>query len=56
MLFSTKLIHGGGSNESDEIRFSLDFGILPISLMNLQKKEHFAHYGNQNSHYSKLVV
>ena len=56
MLFSTKLIHGGGFNESNNIRYSLDFGILPIHLINLQKRNHFANYDDNSCHYSMLSI
>ena len=29
MLFNSNLIHGGGNNTGDKIRFSIDFGLIP---------------------------
>lgn len=51
-IFNTELIHGEGDNLSDEIRFSLDFGIIPTRLVEgKMKKEHFASYHKSKSHY-----
>lgn len=45
-LFSGNLIHGAGINTSDEIRFSLDFRIIPkkdyILNKSLEKENHFS--------------
>ena len=43
-IFPGNLIHGATGNESDKIRFSLDFRIIPEKYFNknLNKKKHFA--------------
>lgn len=37
VLFSANLIHGGAKNDTNKIRFSLDFGILPQNKINKTK-------------------
>lgn len=54
-VFSTRLIHGGGSNLTSDIRFSLDFGVINNkAIEGGMKKEHFAAYDNLKSHYVSL--
>tara|TARA_Y100000589_G_scaffold332130_1_gene389555 strand:+ start:4560 stop:5351 length:792 start_codon:yes stop_codon:yes gene_type:complete len=55
-LFSSKLIHGGGDNLSEEIRFSLDFATLPKKWLPNIKKEHFASYSKSSSHFLELSI
>ena len=50
-LFSSRLIHGGGENTSDQIRFSLDFATLPKKWMSKLKRNHFASYYKSSSHF-----
>lgn len=54
-IFSSRLIHGGGSNLTNKVRFSLDFGIINDSAIGEMKKEHFAAYNNIKSHYVGLA-
>jgi len=45
-IFNSRLIHGAGVNTSRNIRFSLDFSILPKRFLTEQKDYHFASYNN----------
>ena len=40
-VFSGNLIHGAAKNNSDEIRFSIDFRILPFRYYNANLKRSF---------------
>jgi hypothetical protein len=40
-IFPVNLVHGAGLNGADEIRFSVDFRILPLSAYDSTKKKHF---------------
>ena len=55
-LFSSKLVHGGGLNYSDKIRFSLDFATLPKKWLSTLKANHFASYEKSKSHFVKVSV
>lgn len=41
IIFDSKLIHGNASNSSNEIRYSIDFRLIPSSLVKINKP-HFA--------------
>tara|TARA_Y100001968_G_C19365329_1_gene722193 strand:- start:625 stop:1416 length:792 start_codon:yes stop_codon:yes gene_type:complete len=55
-LFSSKLIHGGGLNYTNAIRFSLDFATIPRKWIKEQKKQHFASYEKTNSHFVEICL
>ncbi len=55
-LFSSKLIHGGGLNFTDKIRFSLDFATLPKKWLSTLKSNHFASYEKNKSHFVEVSV
>ena len=55
-LFSSRLIHGGGENHSEKIRFSLDFATIPIKWMSKLKKNHFASYSKNKSHFMEISI
>ena len=52
--FSSKLLHGGGINFSDEVRFSLDVSILRNSDIKKSKDFHFSSYHKSKKHFLKL--
>ena len=56
IVFNTRLIHGGGSNMTKEMRFSLDFGVISTELVENapEKKFHFAAYGDVKTHHLSL--
>jgi ectoine hydroxylase-related dioxygenase (phytanoyl-CoA dioxygenase family) len=53
-LFSGLLIHGSGTNQSENIRFSIDFRILPFTAYNYKKSKHF-HFAS-NKPYFELFI
>jgi len=53
--FTTKLLHGGGINMSDDIRISLDFGIIASQNLFDMKEKHHASYSG-GSHFVPLRV
>ena len=55
-LFNSRLIHGGGENYSEKIRFSLDFATLPIKWISNLKKNHFASYSKKKSHFEQVSL
>ena len=55
-IFDSKLIHGSGSNNSSDIRFSIDFAILPFSKISEQKAHHHASYKNGSHFYEYRLV
>lgn len=54
-LFSSKLLHGGGVNISDKIRFSLDFATLPKEYMGEQKQFHYASNSKDSKAHFEMV-
>jgi len=52
--FSSKLIHGGGSNLTKTIRFSMDFGLIPYLKASESKNKHFASYSKNKSPYESI--
>ena len=52
--FSTRLIHGGGSNLTNKTRFSMDFGLIPYEKVSKAKSKHFASYSKNNSPYESV--
>jgi hypothetical protein len=49
-IFDSRLLHGGGKNTSDSIRYSLDFAVLPYEYLSKQKGFHHASY-KSGSHF-----
>lgn len=52
--FTSRLLHGGGSNNTDDVRFSLDFGLMASENLWDMKKKHFASYSSDFEHYTDL--
>ena len=52
--FSSRLIHGGGSNSTNKTRFSMDFGLIPCKKVSKAKNKHFASYSKNNSPYESV--
>ena len=54
--FSSRLLHGNGINNTDKVRISLDFGIIPKNENSKKnKKFHFASYHVSKKHYLTIA-
>ena len=55
-IFDSKLLHGGGINNSAAIRYSLDFAVLPYNYLSQQKQNHHASYKGGAHFYEYSLV
>tara|TARA_A100001011_G_C14254531_1_gene819410 strand:+ start:599 stop:1438 length:840 start_codon:yes stop_codon:yes gene_type:complete len=55
VAFSSRLIHGGGENHTDKVRFSIDFGLIKKKIViKKNKKFHFSSYHINKKHYVNI--
>ena len=55
VAFSSRLIHGGGHNFSNNVRFSIDFGLIKKKIViKKNKKFHFSSYHINKKHYVNI--
>lgn len=55
VAFSSRLLHGGGENHTDKVRFSIDFGLIKKKIViKKNKKFHFSSYHINKKHYVNI--
>ena len=53
--FSSRLLHGGSTNLNNNVRYSLDFGIVPKkNVKKFNKKKHFSSYHSSGKHFIEV--